>query len=54
MKVSAKCLSKVLAGGWDHDRLKGKSPGDIGSNPIREKNPSEIGLYAGGSIIHQL
>lgn len=36
MKVSAKCLSKVLAGGWDHDRLKGKSPGDIGSNPIRE------------------
>ena len=26
----------MRSGGWDHDRLKGKSPRDIGSNPIRE------------------
>jgi len=25
-----------------HDRLKGKSPGDIGSNPIREKKRQMI------------
>lgn len=39
-----------------HDRLTEKSAerGNIGSNPIREKSPSEIGLYAGGSIIQKL